>query len=280
MTTTTTTTEFGWRPDAVVFAPDDVVPEALLLRTSTVSAEIQGDEPSLHVPFVLDAGESGTGAVYRAEGVALADEAPTLDEVLVHSLKATRLATVSQEQFYQAPTAARIAASFARDLVRKADHDYLAGVSNPTGLLHAAGIVNADGPVIDSLDVLIDLLATLEVNGATPSAIVLDPLSWAAIRKFKTAETYNSSLLGAGTSDAAPMLLSLPVYRSRFLPASSGLVVDKTAIASAVGPVGVSQSEHAAFASDAVVLKATWRYGWTPVRPNRLGAFVVGDQGS
>lgn len=276
-TLTTTTADYAWRPDDVAFAAEDVVPQALILTTSTISGDIDGDQPSLHVAFVTDAGQDGTGAVYKAEGADLVDEEPGLDEVLVHTKKLTRLATISNEQFRKAPTAHQVATSFARDLVRKADYDYLGSVSNPTGLLNASGITHAAAPVQDSLDALVDLLAELEVLGANPSAIILDPLSWAAFRKFKVAETYNESLLGAGTADATPMLLSLPVKRSRFLPENTGLVVDKSAIASAVGPVRVSQSEHAAFRSDATVVKATWRIGWTPVRPERIGQFTVGD---
>jgi HK97 family phage major capsid protein len=273
----TTDTAFGFHPDEVTFAPDDVVPAALVLQTSTVSGEVDGDQPALHVAFVTDAGQTGDGAKYVAEGATIDDEEAGLDEVLVHTKKIARLATLSNEQFRQAPTAGRVAASFARDLIRKADASFLGDAANPTGLLHATGITDAPAPVDGSLDVLVDLLAELEVQGATPSAIVLDPLSWAAFRKLKVAETYNESLLGAGTTDALPMLLSLPVLRSRFIPEHSGLVVDRTAIASAVGPVRVSQSEHAAFKADATVVKATWRIGWNLVRPERIGRFTVGD---
>ncbi|OBI46977.1 phage major capsid protein [Mycobacterium colombiense] len=277
-TLTTTTAEYGWRPDEVSFAAEDVVPAALVLQTSTVAGDVDGDEPSLHVPFIVDAGETGTGAVYKAEGAALADEEPDLDEVLVHTKKLTRLATVSSEQFRKEPTAAQISRSFARDLVRKADFDYFGSASNPTGLLHATGITHAPEPVAGSLDVLIDLLAELEVKGAEPSAIVLDPKSWATLRKFKTGTDYNSTLLGAGTEDAQARLLSLPVKRSRFLPANTGMVIDRAQIASAVGPVRVAQSEHAAFSSDSIVIRATWRFGWNLVRPERIGQFTVADE--
>ncbi|CAM4364745.1 hypothetical protein MB901379_04726 [Mycobacterium basiliense] len=53
---------------------------------------------------------------------------------------------------------------------------------------------------------------------------MVDPRGWAALRKFKTGTEFNSSLLGAGTTDAAPMLLSLPVLVNRWVPQYSGLV--------------------------------------------------------
>ncbi|GAB4956809.1 hypothetical protein MAHJHV50_26840 [Mycobacterium avium subsp. hominissuis] len=147
-------------------------------------------------------------------------------------------------------------------------------------LHHSPGrsLVEAPAPVAGSLDVLVDLLAELEVNGAEPTHIILDPLSWASVKKFKTAATYNSTLLGAGTEDAVPRLLSLPVLRSRFVPAHTGIVVDRTQIPTAVGQIKVAQSEHAAFTSDSVVLRATWRIGFGAIpRPERIGRFTVGD---
>jgi HK97 family phage major capsid protein len=280
--TTTNTSEWGWRPDTVQFLATDVVPMALILQTSTIAGDIDGDAPSVHVPFIVDAGQDGTGAVYKAEGAALDDEAPALDEVELKTKKLTRLATISQEQFNKTPTASQIATSFARDLVRKADNAYLAENTSPLiGLLHVSGAVDAAAPISNDLDPLVDLLAELEVNGAEPTHIIVDPLSWAAIKKLKVADTFNQSLLGAGTEDAAPRLLSLPVLRSRFIPANSGIVVDRTQIPTAVGPVRVAQSDHAAFTSDSVVLRATWRIGFGAVpRPERLGRFTVAPEGS
>lgn len=279
-TTTTTTADYGWRPDIVEFLATDVVPQALIMQTSTIAGDVDGDAPSVHVPFIVDAGQAGTGAVYKAEGAPLADEEPALDEVELKTKKLTRLATLSNEMFNRAPTAQQVSASFARDLVRKADYSYLAENTSPLiGLLHTPGVVEAPEPVTGNLDVLVDLLAQLEVNGAEPTHIILDPLSFASLKKFKTAEGYNSSLLGAGVTDAVPMLLSLPVLKSRFIPANSGVVVDRSQIPTAVGPVKVAQSDHAAFTSDSVVLRATWRIGFGAIpRPERIGRFTVADE--
>lgn len=278
-TLTTTTADFAWRPDESTFAPADVIPQALLLQTATISGEINGDQPSLHVAFVTDA----ESAAYVAEAAAITDSEPGLDEVLVKTKKISRLVSLSNEQFSQEGTAGQVSASVARDIVRKADASYLGddGASNkPMGLLHATGLVDG-APVTDNLDPLVDLIAQLEQNGATPSAIVTDPLTWAALKKLKVGgSNTNESLLGAGVTDAKPLLLSLPVLRSRFIPANSGLVIDRNAIAAAVGPVKVAQSEHAKFGEDAVVLRATWRIGWNLVRPERVGRFTVGEAGS
>ena len=172
-----------------------------------------------------------------------------------------------------------------RAVVRRADIAYVdesapvgPAVAPVAGLLNWGGVV--DGGDIDDgdgLDVLIDLVATLQTNLATPSHLVLSPTAWASFRKLKTADTYNQSLIGAGTTDAREMLLSLPVLVNVAIPVNAGLVLDQSAIVSAVGAVNVSTSEHTYFTSDSVCLRCTWRFGHTVPRPNRLGKFVIGD---
>ncbi|MGQ9349725.1 phage major capsid protein [Mycolicibacterium gilvum] len=271
---TTPTTGGAWSPDGYAFAPSDVVPDALILKTATVAGEIDGDAPTLRVAFVDDVDT----ADYVAEGATITESDPTLDEVEIKTKKISRLVNLSSEQFRQPQTPQQIAQSVARDLVAKADASYL-GDTDPVGLLNAPGVVDG-GPIGVNLDALVDLVAELEANGANPTAIILDPLGWAEFRKLKTGDTYNSSLLGAGTSDAQALLLSLPILRSRFIPAHSGMVVDRNAIAAAAGTVRVAQSEHALFANDAVQIRATWRIGWKPVRADRLGRFTIGDASS
>lgn len=127
-----------------------------------------------------------------------------------------------------------------------------------------------------NLDALIDLVAELEGNLATPSHIIVSPTTWAALRRFKVGgQGVNESLLGAGTTYAQPMLLSLPVLTNIAVPAGVGFVVDQTAIVSAVGDVRVANSEHQYFNSDSVALRATWRIGHAVVRPERIGKFTV-----
>ncbi len=275
---TTTTAAYPWRPDTTYFVPGDVVPTALLLQCSTLAGNVEGDTPAVRVAYVQDAESAG----YVAEAAERTVDNPDLDEVVVHTRSISRLVQLSLEQYRQPQTAPQLSASVARDLVRKADNAFLGDAADQpsTGLLHVAGTVDG-GEVSDSLDVLIDLLATLESNGATPSHIIVDPASWAALRKLKVGGDHiNESLLGAGVTDAAPMLLSLPVLRSRFIPANSGVVVDLAEVVSAAGPVEVAVSEHAAFTSRSVMMMANWRIGWKVVRPDRLGTFTVASDGS
>ncbi len=136
------------------------------------------------------------------------------------------------------------------------------------------------GEVADSLDSLVDLQAELTSNGSIPTHILVDPFGRAELRKLKTDDTSNESLIGAGTTDAVLMLLSLPVIVNSNLPAYIGVLVDKAAVVSAVGNVLVSVSTDFFFSTDDVALKSTWRIGQNVVRPNRIGKFTVAAPGS
>lgn len=280
-TLTTSTSAYPWRPDESVFAAADVVPLALIMATSTVAGTIEGDKPSLRVAYVDDA-----DAEFVAEAAEIDESAPTLAECVVHTGKISQLVKLSTEQFQQEGTAGQLAMSVSRAIVKRADEAYIAqiaptppAVAPPPGLLHVDDIVEGD-EVENTLDALVDLIAELEAEGSTPSHIIMDPRGWASVRKFKTGEDYNSSLIGAGTTDATPMLLSLPVVVNRWVPAYSGLVVDRTAVVSAVGPVKVATSEHAYFNTDSIAIRASWRIGWNVVRPNRIGSFTIHGGGS
>lgn len=278
---TTNDAAYPWRPDTEFFPAADVVPQALILQASTIGGEVNGDAPSLRVGYVND-----DDATFTAEGVAPADSDPELSEVTVYTAKIQQNVEMSNEQFSQEQTAGQLAQSVSRALVKRADQAFISqaapvgpAVAPPAGLLNIAGTVTG-GTVSGSLDELVDLLAELEDNGATPSHILVGPYAWAALRKLKTATDSNQSLVGAGVTDAAKMLLSLPVIVNRHVTPGTGLVVDSSALVSAVGPVNIATSEHAAFRSDSTVIRATWRIGWNAVRPERIGKFAIAGSGS
>lgn len=207
-------------------------------------------------------------------------------EVLVHTAKVTQLVRLSNEQWRQDNTASRLSQSVSRAVTRRADLAFVAEPApEPPAIAPVAGLVNVDdivhgGAISNSLDALVDLVAHLQDNLSTPTVILVDPLGLGELRKLKVADSHNQTLLGAGTSDAARMLLSLPVTVSPAVPDYTGLVIDKNAIVSAVGPVKVANSEHAVFASDSVLLRATWRFGHVVVRPDRIGTFTITTAGS
>ncbi len=147
------------------------------------------------------------------------------------------------------------------------------------GLLYVVGSVGGE-EVSGGLDALVDLVAQLQANGSNPTHIVVDPLGWSELRKLKFGSDSNQSLLGAGTTDATPMLLSLPVIVNREVPPYSGVVVDRSAVVSAVGPVTMATDNSVFFVSDSIALRATWRIGHNVVRPDRIGQFTTAAPGS
>ncbi|UPG68793.1 phage major capsid protein [Gordonia hongkongensis] len=266
----------AWSPDITAVAPTDAVPDALILNTSTVAGDIEGDAPLVRVQYVDDADAS-----FTAEGEYITEEDPGLSERVVPTGKVTQLIKLSREQWAQPNANELLSASVARAVTKAGNKAYLdqpvptsPAVTPPAGLLHIPGIING-GAVDEDLDGLVDLLALLATNDSTPSHIVLSPTAWASLRKFKTGADYNTSLLGTGATDAQRFLLDLPVIVTPAAPVDTGLVIDQTAVVSAVGPVMVATSEHAFFGADSIAVRCTWRFGANAVKPDRLGKFTV-----
>lgn len=275
-TATTSTSAQAWSPDVSTFNPGDAVPDALVLLTSTQAGTVEGDAPAVRVAYVADA-EAG----FVAEGADITPSDPDLNEVLVHTGKISQLVKLSREQWNQPNSAGLLSTSVARAVTKAANRAYLAqaaptspAVTPPAGLLNVAGIETGTA-VAGDLDNLINLIATLEANGATPSHIIIDPIGWASIAKLKLGTNYNAPLLGAGTEATPRRLLSLPVLVTSAMTASTGLVVDSTAVLSAVGQVSVATSEHFYFGGDNIALRATWRFGQNVINPERIGKFSI-----
>jgi hypothetical protein len=90
-----------------------------------------------------------------------------------------------------------------------------------------------------------------ETSDQLSRLILLSPTAWAEFRKLKVdGPAMNSSLIGAGTTDAAQLLLSLPVLINVAVPPLTGYVIDKSAVVSAYGEVNVNTSDHQLFRSD------------------------------
>ena len=276
-TVSTPNSASAWRPDQFAFAPSDAVPDALISTITTVAGSIEGDEPVLKVAFLDD-----DTASFVAEGSTIPEGQPDLSEAIIHTSKVSKLLRITSEQYRQAGTPAQLAQSVSRAITRRADQALLVeaaptapAVAPAAGLLNTTGVVSG-GAVTDDLDVLVDLISTLQVNLATPSNIVVGPQAWAALRKLKESATANNvSLLGAGTSDAQQLLLSLPVTVNNAITTSAGLIIDKTAVVSAVGQVQVATSTDAYFTADSVGYRVTWRIGHAVPRANRIGKFTV-----
>lgn len=205
MTTyTTANTDKAWHPDVQGFIPGEVVPDALILTTSTLAGQIEGDEPSLRVPFVADDGL----ATIVAEAAVIPDTNAVFDEVAISTYKVSALGKYSYEALQQPNAAQLILNSLQRAVVNKANLAYLGNAAAPTGLLNVAGITNG-GVLGTSLDTLVDAQAGIEAAGGQATDIIASPSFWAAAQKMKSATGSAMPVLGAGTAATERYLLGM-----------------------------------------------------------------------
>lgn len=277
-THTTKTSDYAWSPDFIASAASDAIPEALVLQTSTVAGVVEGDAPSVRVPFVDDA-----AAGFVSEGATIDEAAPDLSEVIVYTGKIAQLIRLSREQFNSGGASQILATSVRRAVTTAANAAYVnqaapesPAVTPPAGLLNVTGIVEGDD-IDGDLDALADGLATVEGNGGTVTHLIAAPDALGFLRKFKLGTDSNASLLGAGSSDMQRALLGVPMLVSSAMPSGKLLAVDRNAVVSAVGAVQVQQSEHVYFASDSIGLRCTFRFGQNVVHANRIAEFSIVD---
>ena len=196
-----------------------------------------------------------------AEAAEIPQADPQLSEVTVFTSKISQLIRQSNELYSQVGIANQLVQSVNRALVKKSDALLVAqaapvapATAPSAGLLNTAGIVDG-GAMTGDLDGLVGLVAELQANGSTPTHIVVDPLAWASLRQLKYGTGSNQSLLGAGTSDAQTLLLGLRVVVNNEVPASSGVVIDRSAVVSAVSAVSVATDTSIYFTSDSTALR-------------------------
>lgn len=275
-TFTTLTDPKAWGADVVEIAPTEVIPDALILTTSTVAGQIEGDGPAIRVPYVDD-----DTAGFVAEGADIPEADPDLAEVVVYTGKISQLIRLSREQFYQPHAERLLQESVGRAVLKAGNRAYVQQVAPvgpattpPAGLLNVAGITEG-GLIDDDLDGLLDLQADLAEAGSVPSHVIVSPTAWADLRRIKDESGSARSLLGFGTQDTQPMLLNIPVLISNAMPTGTGLIVDRTAVISAHSPIMAAVSYERYFEADSVGLRATWRIGQAVVKPSRIGWFFT-----
>jgi HK97 family phage major capsid protein len=276
MATPFQTSNTAWSPDESTHMAEKILPSALLLSTATKSGVVEGDAPSVRVGFLVD-----QEASFVDEGGLITESGFDPSEIVIHTSKLAEITAVTYEQKYQSDTMSALKASFERSMTIAADKAYInqpvpvnPAVTPPAGLLNTPGLTVGED-VTGNLDALIDLLAELRTNYADPTHILLSPAAWATLRKFKIADSYNSSLLGAGTQDSQPYLFDVPVIVSSALPGNWGMVLDQTEILSVYSGIRVAVTEDYLFNYDTTALRMTWRIGWGIPRPDRIGKFKV-----
>ena len=275
-TETTVTSSQAWRPDVQGFVPTDVIPDAIILQASTVAGRIEGDQPMLRVPYVDDA-----AATFVAEGAAIPEADPALSEAVVATGKISQLVRLSREQYTQTGTANLLSESVRRAIVTKANAAFLTqaaptggAVTPPAGVSLISGIVSG-GAVADDLDVLVDLIATLEGNGAMPSLIIIDQGRLGQVEQVQEPGRLRPGAArcrGRGRRAQAPRPAGDRVLvhdRRQRLGRRQGRRRQR-------GRPGQRRHlERRVLDGSSIGLRCTWRIGWNAVHANRIGKFTV-----
>lgn len=267
MTVTMTSELKGFYPD-YSFPADEIVPDSLLLQVATTTQAPEGDQPVVRIPYI--ASDPTVGFV--AEGAQIPEGDPGLDEILVHTKKLALTHTQSRESYTFPDAAAAVSTSLQRAITVAADNAFLNSVSDPTGLLNITGVINA-GTITTTLDPILDGIAGIQQNYGNPSAIIIDPKSWAVLSKLKYADGVMQ--LGSPTVAASRTLFSLPVYITPSITAGNALIVSKSDLIAAVGTINLTTSAEAAFNADSLVHRIIWRIGWNTAHANRFAKVSI-----
>lgn len=259
----------GLFPDQT-FNPGEVIPDSLILKVGNRVGDIEGDAPSIRVPYIKEDPTLG----FVAEGAEIPLGDADLDEVTIHTQKLALLSKMSREASQYTTAEGLVSSSMARAITTQADHFFLTYATAPTGLINTPGLVAA-GEVTTTLDTITDAITAIEANGGTASSIIMDPRSWGYLSKLKTGETSAQPLLGAPSASPGRVLFGLPVHTSAQMTPGTGLVVDDSNILTALGGIELAKSDQAYFSSDSIAYRVTMRIGWTLIRPNRLAKFTI-----
>lgn len=257
----TPTSPEAWALDVLGLAPEQTIPQSILIRATTKAGDVEGDDVFVRVPMInLDA---DTGFVPEGNDIPEAD--PDLSELVIATGKIAVLVRISREQLVQPAASEVVSNEIRRSVLKKVDWAMLQqpaptapSVFPPAGLISHAVY---SGVVQDNLDAVVDAVAFIEGLGGSCTNIIAAPDAWAKLAKLKTATGSNQSLIGAGVESAQRTLLSIPVNVTSAMTSGQILAVDRSKTLSAYGSIQVSRSEHAYFNSDSWALRATLRFG-------------------
>lgn len=276
MTNTTTNVAQGWAPNVVsTFNPDDMLGEALIVTAATRAGEVEGDAPTVLVPYVSS--DPDAGFVAEGEQIALQDVGAS--QIVIGTDKVAVVTRVSRELTNQPGASERIAQSLRRSLTVKADTAFLTNASDPTGLLSMAGVATAGdlgGATDPNLFAAYDAVAAIEADGGQATQLLVNPTDWATLSKLPEADGSNRSLLADVHDAARRSLAGVPVIVHAAVTQGTALMLDRSEVVAAYGQMELARSEDAFFQHDAVGIRATWRIGWNVVRPARLQLLTIG----
>lgn len=258
-------------PDHIGEIALDAVPGLLITEAATYAGAVEGDAPSVRVPYVVD----GSAAVV-AEGNAIPDSEPEPAEVVVKTSKVAALAVVSRELYLQNGAAGRFATSLQRSVVNKGNAGFVGSLKTASAEFHDGGTLSGS-----DLDALGAAVTDVEANGGQASHMFCSAGTWNTLAAIKQATDSAMPLVGVGNVSEAPerRLFGCKVVVSNAMDDASIYVVSKADLVAAYSPIALAVSHDAYFSTDSVGLRATFRQGIEPARGDRHALVTVGSAG-
>jgi HK97 family phage major capsid protein len=266
MTSTTPTSAKAWAPDQISDLDiDAALPDLFLVKMTTKAGEVDGDEPSVRVPYV----SADPVAATVAEGQPITPTDAARDEVVISTHKSAVLSIVSNELIRQPGAQERLTKSMERAVVSKVNTDFVAALATASADFVDGGVLG------ENLDALSDAIADIAANGGDASHIVMPSSAWKSLSKVKSSTGSAVPLLGtgSGTEGFARSIFGVPVVLAA--NATAVYVTSKSDLLSAYGRVSVAVSEDAYFGSDSTGLRATLRFGVAAARPERHAVIAL-----
>lgn len=270
----TTAAGQGWAQSVVSdYDPDDLLKDALIVQTGSLAGTVEGDSPSVIVPYVA----ADPTATIVAEAGSISPDEGSYSQVTINTTKIAVVTRMSAELVYQPKAADRIAQSVRRAVVAKADSYFLTEDTTIKGLLKNTSITSAGtlGGAQGDLMAAYDAVAAIEAAGGQATHLLISPTDWAKLSKIPENATSYKSLLADANNGATRTLAGVPVLVHAAVTSGTALMLDRNEIIAAYGPLRLARSDQAYFTSDAVAIRATWRIGWNIVRPSRCKFLTV-----
>ncbi|WP_165693490.1 phage major capsid protein [Mycobacteroides abscessus] len=267
----------GFHPNTQGLAPEQHIPDALILQITTKVGEVVGDNQSTLVPLV----DVDAIPAYVAEGSPLPDGDPATTHVEIRNSKVGIVVDVSEEQFYATNISELLSREVMRALQVKSNALLLRQAAPVSPAVQPVAGILAQGnqvatPIQDDLDALVWAIAAVEsLPDGAATHILCDPLAWAqlsVLKKFVGDTDSNENLLGAGTLSTPKFLLGIPVTVTSAMPPLKLTVLDKKRLLATYSSIRTKVSDHVGFKSETLSIRASLRQG---VKVNNSDAVQV-----
>lgn len=272
----TATVKQGFAPDQISWLSTDFFfqdEKPLLLRASTiVSTDLEGDRPSVLVPWI----DTDDDIPFVAEGEEIDISDLGTSQTEVRTGKLAKMVVMSRELARQDSVPDQYLKTANHSMITAANTFFLNHKEDPAqpnfsvGLLEDPKVIPISLPKITTnFDPLAQAIATSQLAGGRPDLLVINPATWAALQTIKTADSSSTPILGLGTDEVERRLMGLEVRTDQAMPINKILVIDPSSIVGVCGPIEAASDASRYFERDSVAVRTVWRIGWKVMHTQR-----------